>query len=1102
MDRASDQTNPAPPSRWAATRAVATKIALVYALVGVVWIISSDWLVHILVPDNETEVLINTLKGWFYVSITALLLWLALDFYFRQIRRTANLLRESEQRWKFALESADHGVWDWNTATNEVYFSQRFTAMLGYTGSEFGKDLAAWESRVHPEDLPTIMAQLRPHLEGLTPSYECEHRVCCKDGSYIWVLDQGQVIQRDAEGKPLRMIGTHTDITERKRAEHSLRESENRFRTLFENSAISIIVHDPATRAIVHANRRAVESYGLASFAELQRNEFWGDPPYSRADAERLIQRAAAEGPQRFEWKNRSRSGNVFWEDVLLNPIVLDGKPCVMAVAYDITARKEAEAALATEAIRRRILVEQSHDGIVVLDQHGRVVEANQRYAQMLGYTMDEVRQLHVWDWDARYERAQIEQMMQTIGPSGAHFETQHRRKDGTVFEVELSNNGAVIDGQKLIFCVCRDISQRKQAERALRERELQLRLFIEHSPAAIAMFDNTMHYLCHSKRWLLDYNLGERDLVGLSHYEVFPEIPERWRQIHQRCLAGAVEKSDADPFQRANGTQDWVHWEIHPWRNTDDQIGGLIIFSEVITARVQAQAALQASEERFRRVVESAPEAIFIRTGATFAYVNAAALKLFGATAPEQLLGRPVLDRFQAESRSPALERIQRLDTDQEPTLSANRTLLRLDGQAVPVILSAVPFNYQEQRSALVFARDMSEHKQLEAQFRQAQKLEAIGQLAGGVAHDFNNILAATMMHLGLLQMNPALDAETRQTLKELEEENRRAVTLTRQLLMFSRRSALDVKPVNLNELVANLLKMLTRLIGENIDLRSEGQAGLPLVEADAGMLEQVLMNLIVNARDAMPQGGRITIRTTGAEIKSKQADLNVNRRPGRFVCLAVSDVGCGMDTEILKRIFDPFFTTKEAGKGTGLGLATVHGIVAQHKGWVEVESRVGKGSTFHVFLPALANGQKVIAPESETTTLHRGGETILLVEDDPRVRLTTGQFLRLLGYRVYDAANGHEALKLWELHGANVDLLFTDMIMPEGLTGLELAEQLQRRKPGLKVIISSGYSHEIAQHGIPKKPGIVFLSKPHEPKKLSDLVRASLDQRPQPPA
>ncbi len=975
MEKASDQSSPAPTSRWAATRAVATKIALSYTIVGSIWIISSDWLVHRLFANHDTVILVNTLKGWFYVSVTALLLWLALNYYFRQIRRSMRLLEESEQRWQFALDGADHGVWDWNTTTNTVFFSQRFTAMLGYSISEFGTDLAAWETRVHPEDLPRTMALLQPHLEGQTPSYECEHRMRCRDGNYKWILDRGQVIQRDAQGKPVRIIGTHTDIT----------------------------------------------------------------------------------------------------------------------------ARKEAEAALATEAIRRRILVDQSHDGIVVIDQNGKVVEANQRYAEMLGYTMAEVRHLHAWDWDAQFDRAQIKNMIQTIGVEGAHFETQHRRKDGSVFDVELSNNGAVIDGQKLIFCVCRNISARKRAERMLRERELQLRLFIEHSPAAIAMFDNHMHYLCYSKCWLLDYHLGEQDLVGRSHYEVFPEIPERWRQIHQRCLAGAVEKSDADPFARADGTVDWVHWEIHPWRTMTGAIGGLIIFSDVITERVQAQADLQASEDRFRRVVESAPEAIFIRTGATFAYVNAAALKLFGATTPEQLLGKPVVDRFQAESRGTVQERIQRLDTDREATLSANRTLLRLDGQAVPVILSAVAFDYQEKRSALIFARDMSAYKQLEAQLRQAQKLEAIGQLAGGIAHDFNNILAATMMHLGLLQMNPALDAETHQTLKELEEENRRAVTLTRQLLMFSRRSALDTKPVDLNELVANLLKMLSRLIGENIDLRSEGQAGLPLIEADTGMIEQVLMNLIVNARDAMPHGGCITIRTSSTEFPAAQADLNLNRRRGRFVCLAVSDAGCGMDTEILKRIFDPFFTTKEAGKGTGLGLATLHGIVAQHQGWVEVESEVGKGSTFRVFLPVLANGQKVRTPESETTTLRRGGETILLVEDDPRVRLTTGQFLRLLGYRVYDAANGHDALKLWELHGTMVDLLFTDMIMPEGMTGLELANRLQALKPGLPAIISSGYSDEIAQSGVPKKPGILYLSKPHEPKKLSDLVRQCLDQRPQ---
>jgi CheY-like chemotaxis protein len=302
----------------------------------------------------------------------------------------------------------------------------------------------------------------------------------------------------------------------------------------------------------------------------------------------------------------------------------------------------------------------------------------------------------------------------------------------------------------------------------------------------------------------------------------------------------------------------------------------------------------------------------------------------------------------------------------------------------------------------------------------------------------------------------------------------------------------------VDLNEVVANLLKMLGRLIGEQVQLLFDSKTGLlPAVSADAGMLEQVLMNLVVNARDAMPKGGRITIKTTVEDFGDGEVGLNPSRRRGRFLCLAVADTGVGMDEVTLKRVFEPFFTTKEVGKGTGLGLATVHGIVAQHNGWVEVESEVGQGTTFRVYLPvareAVTETVKV-APGSE---LQRGKESILLVEDEDGVRRTTGQALRLLGYRVYEAENGQAAMKQWQAHGAEVELLLTDMVMPEGMTGLELAEQLQGLKPGLKAIISSGYTAEMVQAGVPDKPGLYYLPKPYEVKKLAETVRRCLDKQ-----
>jgi two-component system, cell cycle sensor histidine kinase and response regulator CckA len=392
---------------------------------------------------------------------------------------------------------------------------------------------------------------------------------------------------------------------------------------------------------------------------------------------------------------------------------------------------------------------------------------------------------------------------------------------------------------------------------------------------------------------------------------------------------------------------------------------------------------------------------------------------------------------------------------------------------------------------------REITGRKELETQLRQAQKLEAVGQLAGGVAHDFNNILAAIMMHLGLLQMNSRLDEETRHALGELDAQARQAAGLTRQLLMFSRRSVLAVKPLDLNAVVVNLLKMLRRLIGEQIDLRFDGKSALPMVEADDGMMEQVLMNLAVNARDAMPKGGRLTIGTTVADVGVGHVVANPNRRAGSFVCLVVSDTGCGMNAATLKRIFEPFFTTKEPGKGTGLGLATVHGIVAQHKGWVEVESEMGKGTTFRVYLPAAAQMQVETAPIPASEPVRRGKETVLLVEDELPVRQVVGRSLRALGYQVHEAENGQEAMRLWQTHGAQVDLLLTDMVMPEGMTGLELAEQLQALKPGLKAIISSGYSAEMVEVGVPTKEGIVYLPKPYTTSVLANVVRDCLDQK-----
>ena len=397
-------------------------------------------------------------------------------------------------------------------------------------------------------------------------------------------------------------------------------------------------------------------------------------------------------------------------------------------------------------------------------------------------------------------------------------------------------------------------------------------------------------------------------------------------------------------------------------------------------------------------------------------------------------------------------------------------------------------------------YGADITEMENLEAQFRQAQKMESIGQLAAGVAHDFNNILTVIQGYADLLLARNLPDKSVNDPLKQISNASRRASALTRQLLMFSRKQVLQSRTLDLNTVLRNLHNMLTRLLGEHIAVETDFAAILPALEADTGMLEQVVMNLAVNSRDAMPSGGKLTIATFARKIDAEYVRHHPDAKAGTTICLSVTDTGCGMDQKTMERIFEPFFSTKEVGKGTGLGLATVYGIVKQHKGWIEVSSQVGKGTTFAIYLPA-AQGAVVAneSPAADHVQPARGGsETILLVEDEPILREWVKEILLGGGYRVMEAGNGVEALSVWDSAGGKIDLLLTDMVMPEGMTGRDLSKQLRSRQPQLKVIYTSGYSEEIMgnETGLRDAP---FLPKPYAAPQLTKLVRDCLDAKTQ---
>jgi CheY-like chemotaxis protein len=374
---------------------------------------------------------------------------------------------------------------------------------------------------------------------------------------------------------------------------------------------------------------------------------------------------------------------------------------------------------------------------------------------------------------------------------------------------------------------------------------------------------------------------------------------------------------------------------------------------------------------------------------------------------------------------------------------------------------------------------------------------MEAVGQLAGGVAHDFNNILAAVLMYLGLIQAENELDPATQASLKELSLEVQRGATLTRQLLAFSRQQAMEPKPLLLGSLVAGLFKMLSRLLGEDIIIKLQDESSEAVTEADPGMIEQVVINLCINARDAMPRGGQLTIRTGVIVIPPTTRPEPDGVRPGSFLRLSVTDTGEGMTPETLAHIFEPFYTTKAAGKGTGLGLATVYGIVQQHHGWIEVASSPGQGATFHVHLPASATpAWPEGAGEAHAVPATGRGESILLVEDETNLRTTVAMTLRLHGYRVIEAADGPAAILLWQQERDRIDLVFTDMVMPGGMTGPDLIRILLAEQPRLKIITSTGYSPRDPKALSTPDNRIPMLRKPYDRNQLLAIVRQRLDR------
>jgi PAS domain S-box-containing protein len=672
------------------------------------------------------------------------------------------------------------------------------------------------------------------------------------------------------------------------------------------------------------------------------------------------------------------------------------------------------------------------------------------------------------------------------LPPRGGWWITRLDQAIGLGQFIAVGTGIALIGGA--MMSARRSAERSLQAERATNNRATLLKEFVDQAPAAIAMFDREMRYVAASRRWLEDYDLTGKTIENRCHYDIFPDLPAHWKEIHQSCLAGSIARSDEELFER-EGSKHWIRWEIRPWYVSREAIGGIFIFSEDITAQKQAEQKGLATEARYSKVMEASLESIWITTGGRIVFANSHAASLFDVGTAEDLIGRVCMDFVHPDDRPKLIDRVAQVLEHGEPTPLEEARFLGPHGRVVQLEIQAIPFEYDGKPSVLSVARDVGERKRLEAELMQSQKMETIGQLTGGVAHDFNNLLTVITGTIDLVVEAVEDDPAIAGLAKMIKEAAWRGADLTQRLLAFSRRQPLQPAVTDINRLIADTTKLLKATLGEQIEIKTMLQHDLERALVDPGQLTASIINLALNSRDAMPEQGKLVIETDDIILDEDYANANSEVTPGPYVMIAISDTGSGIPPAILHKVFDPFFTTKEVGRGTGLGLSMVYGFVKQSNGHVKIYSEEGHGTTVKLYLPRAEEDE--IRPRRGHDPANQGGtESILVVEDDALVREYVVAQLKSLGYRVTPAANAIEALSALD-KDATIDILFTDVIMPGPMNGRQLADEAVRRMPSLKVVYTSGYTENAIVHQGRLDAGVVLLSKPYRKSDLARTIR-----------
>jgi PAS domain S-box-containing protein len=883
-----------------------------------------------------------------------------------------------------------------------------------------------------------------------------------------------------------------------------LKEAAATAQTKLDNAPIALFEVDRDAH-IRYANQQACQSLGYTREELCALLVYDVDPNMSPERWEKHIQARDTQGNRTFESLHRRKDGTVFPVEVTTRYREIEGKVFSFSFAQDITERRRGNEALRENEERLRLALEGTTDGIWDWNLRTGRVYFSPRYYTMLGYEPGEFppsyeswRQLLHPD-DVLVTEQAVQHAIETQSPYVREFRLRSKNGEwlwilgrGKVAEVNAAGEAVRMAGSHV------DISQRKQMELALQESQF----FLQRSQAGARIGSYCLDIS--RATWVCSSVLEE--ICGLD--SACPKTTELWiallhpadkddmvRYYREHVVTGC-NRLDREYriIRRNDGGERWVHdcGELDL-----DQHGvpvRIIGTVQDITERKQAEEALRESEARYRMLFHSNPQPMWVYDFETLAFldVNEAAIRSYGYSR-EEFLQMTLKDIRPPEEIPLLLDIVAQVDKGFSDVHVHHR---KKDGTIFDVEVNSHSVIYQGREARLVLASDITERlhaeaalRQLEQQLFQAQKMEAVGRLAGGVAHDFNNHLTVIVgycrMILAQLDPHDPVAEKIRQVLRAGDQ----SAQLTQQLLAFSRKQVLQPKIFCPNAVVADTVRMLDRVIGEDLELVTTLDPALGAIQADPGQINQVLMNLAVNARDAMPNGGRITIQTSNVDLDERQREV----KPGAYVLITVSDNGTGMDQATLDHIFEPFFTTKATGLGTGLGLAMVYGIVQQSGGSISACSEPGQGTTFKLCFPRMAARPDAVSEPGFTLDAAGGDETILVVEDHSDLRLLTVSILEGLGYNVLSAAHGAEALERSRNHAGPIHLMITDVVMP-GMNGRDLAQRMAELRPGMTVLFTSGYTaNVIASQGV-LESGVAYLPKPFTPAQLAQKVHSML--------